>query len=36
MARAPLIERVRRFWRGFVDGLGLGPLWRWLARGGKR
>lgn len=25
-------RRRRSFWRGFRDGLSLGPLWRWLAR----
>jgi len=30
---APVEPSVRRaaFWRGFWDGMGMGPLWRWLA-----
>jgi hypothetical protein len=23
---------VSLFWRGFFDGLALGPFWRWMAR----
>ncbi len=27
-----LDRRVRRgFWPGFLDGLAMGPMWRWLA-----
>ena len=21
----------KTFWQSFLDGLGLGPLWRWIA-----
>lgn len=32
--RADIEHRARRraFWRGLVDGLTGGPLWRWIAR----
>lgn len=32
-------ERARRlvmFRRGFLDGMALGPLWRWIARAVRR
>lgn len=27
-----MTERMSAFWRGFWDGMGLGPLWRFLGR----
>jgi hypothetical protein len=27
-----MTDSLRRFWRGFLDGLGLGPLWRYLRK----
>lgn len=32
IARAGASLRRRAFWRGFWDGMALGPLWRYLAR----
>jgi len=31
-AHVRVYRKPRGFWPGFVDGLGLGSLWRWLAR----
>jgi hypothetical protein len=31
-AHVRLYRKPISFWAGFVDGLGLGALWRWLAR----
>lgn len=28
----PFWSWKRPFWRGFMEGLALLPLWRWLAR----